>query len=90
MQFNINNAYEATVQFEISVDVDSTNFLVLYGEHINGGWCAIPNHGISCEMGEPSDICYNAEALIHRGLTVKDAQGIAAAIALWRKELDFE
>ena len=80
MGYIIQKIYKADVLLEMSVDTDGYNFLVLYGSHVNGGWCAIPNHGISCEMSDPNDICFNAEALIYRGLTVKAARGIAAAI----------
>lgn len=81
MNYTIQKTYKASVLCEISVDAHGYNFLVLYGKHINGGWCAIPNHGISCEMSDADDTFYNAEALIHRGLSVKTARAVAAAIA---------
>lgn len=81
MDYIIQKKYIASVELEISVDANGYNFLVLYGKHINGGWCAIPNHGVACEMGDANDTFYNAEALIHCGMSVRCARAIAAAIA---------
>lgn len=65
---------------EFSVDIDGTNYLVIYGTHINGGWCAIPSHSISCEIGNPMDIFYNTERLSAVGIDQAAAIIIAGAI----------
>lgn len=78
--FKITDTYEAELLFEITVETDGSSFLVLYGQHINGGWCCIPNWGIGCEMGSPSDTFHNAKKLVQHGLSIAAADGIAAAI----------
>jgi len=78
--YKIMDTYEAEVFFEIAVEADNYNFLVLYGQHINGGWCCIPNWGIGCEMGSPSDTFHNTKKLLQLGLSETAAKGIAAAI----------
>ena len=65
---------------EFSIDIDGTSYLVIYGTHINGGWCAIPSHSISCEMGNPMDIIYNTERLSAVGIDQAAAIIIAGAI----------
>lgn len=81
MTYKISARYKASALCEISVDVDGLNYLVIYGSHINGGWCCVPNWGIGCEMSDASDTFYNMEALIHVGLSSAAAKAIAAAIA---------
>lgn len=48
---------------EISVDWNGWNFLIIYGEHINGWFIAIPNWKICVEATEPSNIYYNIDKL---------------------------
>ena len=55
--------FEATVLFEATIDTCGSCYLVIYGRHVNGYFCAIPNFGISCEMAEPNDTFYNMERL---------------------------
>lgn len=86
MEFKIECQYPAKVLFEISVDADGNNFLVIYGKHINGGFCCIPNWGIGCEMGEPSDTFYNYESLHRHGLSELQAKAVSYAIAQMGKE----
>lgn len=70
--------------WEISVDYDGFNYLVIFGHHINGWFIAIPNHGISCEAAEPLDVVYNANRLA-RVIGSPVANEIAYAInAVWR------
>lgn len=69
------------------VEVGRCSYTVLYGQYINGGWCAIPNWNISCDMGEPEDIGYNADKLFaafakQKGGTVKEEVCVAIANAL--------
>lgn len=80
VSYKIQCQYPAKVLFEISVDVDGNTYLVIFGSHINGGFCCIPNWGIACEMGDPSDTFYNSEGLIRSGLPKSAARAIAAAI----------
>ena len=80
MKFRVERFCTAAVSFEISVDVDGSNYLVIYGSHINGGFCCIPNWNIGCEMSDPTDTFYNAEALMRCKLKKSAAKAIAAAI----------
>lgn len=80
MDYKIGARYPAGVFFEISVDVDGSNYLVIYGWHINGGFCCIPNWNIACEMGDASDTVFNMEALQRCKISKNRAKAIAAAI----------
>lgn len=80
MDYTIQSTYPVEALFEFSVDTDGLNFLVIYGKHINGGFCCIPNWQISCEMSEPSDTFFNAEALQRAGLSGHCAKAISQAI----------
>ncbi len=81
MEYRISGHYQAQALCEISLDTNGCNYLVIYGSHINGGWCVIPNWNIGCEMGTPSDTFFNAESLVRAGLSERPAKAIAAAIA---------
>lgn len=72
--------FEASVIFEATIDTCGSCYLVIYGRHINGYFCAIPNFGISCEMAEPSDTFYNTERLIGAGVVERAARELAKAI----------
>lgn len=63
MSYEIRNTYKVSQTYEFSVDWNGFNFLVIYGKHINGGFIAIPNWGISVEAGSPTSIFYNTEKL---------------------------
>lgn len=82
MNYHISAVYTASVAavFEISVNIDGNNYLVIYGNHINGGFCCIPNWNIACEMGKPIDDFYNMEALRRCKISKNHAKAIAAAI----------
>lgn len=80
MEYLIKAMYSGTVRFEISIDVDGCNYLVIFGEHFNGLFCCIPNHGISCEMSDPRDTTFNATALSRCRIPVDRAAAIADAI----------
>lgn len=80
MNYRISAQYSAEVLLEISVDVNGSNYLVIYGKHVNGGFCCIPNWNISCEMGDPSDTFYNMESLTRCRISKTNARAIAAAI----------
>lgn len=80
VSYKIQCQYPVKVLFEISVDFDGNNYLVIYGTHINGGFCCIPNWDIASEMGDPSDTFFNSEALMRSRLSKGAARAIAAAI----------
>lgn len=80
MDYEIASYNQATAHFEISVNVDGFNYMVIYGTHSGGGFCAIPNHGIACEMSSPEDTFYNKESLMHQGLSTAIAQSLSYAI----------
>jgi hypothetical protein len=79
-EYKIIARHIASVVCEFTVETDGFSYLVIYGNHVNGGFCAIPNHGIACEMTDPSDIFYNYQSLKHHGISEHDAKSIAAAI----------
>lgn len=49
--------------YEISVDWNGYNYLIIYGSHINGWFAAIPNWETCAEISEPDDVFYNTEKL---------------------------
>lgn len=52
--------YKATAR-EFSIDACGYNFLCIVGEHINGGFLAILNWGVSAELSDDwNDIDYNS------------------------------
>ena len=70
---------------EMSLDIDGLSYLVIFGGHANGGFCAIPQMGVSCELSSHDkfeDIGYNAANLgrVIRGKA--KARAIAQAIHL--------
>ena len=73
---------ERTVQayFETEVEYKGKSYTVIYGEHINGGWCCIPNWNIGCEMSGTDDVLYNRESLEQAGLESGAAKAIADKI----------
>lgn len=72
--------FEANVIFEANIDTCGICYLVIYGRHVNGYFCAIPNWRISCEMAEPMDTFYNTERLIGAGVVERAARELAKAI----------
>ena len=51
---------------EVSIDTHGLSFLCVFGTHINGGWCAILNFGVSCELATNSDsTASNAAEIAH-------------------------
>lgn len=70
---------------EISVAVDGFSYLVIFGRHINGGFCALPQEGISCELSAHdnfSDIGYNTASLSRVLKSKAKAHAIAEVIHL--------
>lgn len=79
----INAAYKVSDTYEISVDYDGFNFLVIFGHHINGGFIAVVNHGICCEASSHDSINYNMERLNRAGMKKEHAREIAMSIAAY-------
>ncbi len=78
--WKIQKDYGAISAHEISVDWGEFNFLVIYGHHINGWFCAIPNWSICVEQSTPDSVPYNADKL---AAGLKDASmGEAVAEAI--------
>lgn len=68
---------------EISVAIDGFSYLVIFGKHINGGFCALPQEGISCELSAHDgfgDIGYNTASLNRKLKSKAKAHAIAEAI----------
>lgn len=72
--------YKVKALFEVSFCTHGDNYLIIYGKHINGYFCCIPNWKIGCEMAEPSDTFYNYERLCGAGLDDAAAKEIARMI----------
>ena len=64
MKYDIRGLYKVGKVIEFSVDIGDFNYLVIYGRHINGYFCAVPNWGWGCEMGKPDSIMYNKDKLV--------------------------
>lgn len=80
MKYDIRGFYEVGRVIEFSVDIGDFNYLVIYGKHVNGGFCAVPNHGWGCEMSAPDRIAYNSTKLTTCGAEYGVAKTIAEAI----------
>ena len=82
MDAKISAIYTASVsaRFEISAEIDGSKYLIIYGNHINGGFCCIPDWNIACEMGNPGDTFYNTEKLRQCKVPKARAKGIAEVI----------
>ena len=65
-QYEIENIFKAECISEISVAVNGYSYLVIFGTHINGGFCCIPARGVGCELSSHEhfgDVYYNAERI---------------------------
>lgn len=72
--------YKVEALFEVDFNANGSNFLLIYGKHINGYYCCIPNWKIGCEMADPDDTFYNYEKLRGAGLNKADANAVALTI----------
>lgn len=66
MNWRIESMYNAECFKEISVAVDGFSYLTIFGHHVNGGFCALPQWGVSCELSHHNnfeDIGYNTERI---------------------------
>ena len=70
---------------EMAVDIDGLSYLVIFGKHENGGFCAIPQMGVSCELSSHDKFeatGYNAANLSRVIKSKAKARCIAEAIHL--------
>lgn len=49
---------------EYSLNCHGLNFLCVLGQHINGGFCAILNWGVSAELASENDVRYNSKKIL--------------------------
>ena len=80
MDFEIGTSFNAYVLFENNISTNGESYLVIFGKHINGYFCCIPDRGWGCEMAEYDDIWYNTNQLMSCGASQKTAENIAKAI----------
>lgn len=80
MSYKIRDTYKITKTHEFSLDYNDFNFIVIYGEHINGWFIAIPNWNICTEAGEPTDVGYNATKIAQTHICNIASKYIAQAI----------
>lgn len=80
MEFKFESNYEANVIFESNIAVGGWTYLVIYGKHINGYYCCIPNWNYGCEMAEAAQVSYNTDKLIQCGVKEEVAEALAKAI----------
>jgi hypothetical protein len=80
MVFKIERVFKTKVLFECSVAVGGSSYLLIYGEHINGNFCCVPNYKWGCEMSEPEAVKYNALKLEECGANKNVALSLATAI----------
>ena len=78
--YKIGTRFKADVILENNIEVGGSSYLVIYGKHINGYFCAIPNWNISCEMSSHLSVGYNAEKLEACGIDSEAAVAIVKAI----------
>jgi len=66
------------ILFERSLAIEGFPYLVIYGEHVNGGFICIPNKNIGCEAATfPDSQDYNEEKMTKAGLKESAAREIA-------------
>lgn len=85
MGFKIEQKFNATVLNEYSVAIGGWTYLVIYGRHINGYFCCIPNWKIGCEMSDPNEVAYNCDKLIDCGMKQDVAKELAESILFMSK-----
>ena len=72
--------YNASAQ-EISIDYNGSNYLIVFGEHVNGGYFAIINHGVCGDLAGLKDVDYNAERIGNAVKNYDTGKILALAIA---------
>ena len=77
---SIIGVYNASAQ-EISIDYNGSNYLIVFGEHVNGGYFAIINHGVCGDLAGLKDVDYNAESIGNAVKNYDTGKILALAIA---------
>lgn len=80
MAYKIDSTYRVTQTQEFSVDCNGSNYLVIYGHHVNGGFIAELHSGVCTEAGDPTNTAYNAEKLEELFDDPETAKAIAEAV----------
>lgn len=80
MNFKIESEFEAKALYEYSVAIEGNSYLIIYGKHINGYFCSIPNWGKGCELGGPENVGYNSSKLEECGFSEIVALELAKSI----------
>lgn len=62
MDYKINSTHKVAAQ-EFSVDWNGYTFLIIYGQHKNGWFIAIPNWNVCVESAEPENDSHNTTVL---------------------------
>ncbi len=86
MNYKIRAKFKTNNVREFAMDYNGDSYLIIYGQHINGGFIAVPGYGKSCEAGEPCDVFHNRDKLEGCGFDKDTAKAIACAIRDFRKE----
>lgn len=87
MNYKVISRHEVGNVIEFTMDIGDWSYLVIYGKHINGYFCAVPNWGVGCEMSKSDSIAYNATKLATNGIEYGSAKAIAEAIReVWDNE----
>lgn len=66
VNWEIENFFDAKCIREMSVAVNGNSYLVIFGTHINGGFCCIPGWSAGCELSSHDhfgDVGYNADRI---------------------------
>ncbi len=70
--YTITAGYSCKAHFEIRVNAEGYSFMVIYGEHINGGFICLPEWGIACEASDAKDEYYNTESLTNAAMKLEN------------------
>ncbi len=72
--------YQAGNCTELSINYGGNNYLVIYGNHVNGGFCSIPNWEVGCELSSYADDTFFNGERIGKALGNMDAGNYIAGI----------
>ncbi|MGX8835309.1 DUF6618 family protein [Amedibacillus sp. YH-ame6] len=63
MKAKVNYARDCGNCYELSIDCNGFNFIMIIGRYINGGFFAIINHGVSGDLSDFTDSFWNAGSI---------------------------
>ncbi len=70
---------------EMNINAGGYSFLCIFGEHINGGFLAIPNWNVCVELSDANDFDYNSNSIYNAIVQIaefcSDEKDIADTIA---------